>query len=92
MTDKQIENKFIEDILPQMKGIVITEQDVRIACRAFFYGVKYGQENPLIIDQIADAVALRLRTTDAKEWFGYFIKNNYLCIYENWETPLIQTH
>lgn len=50
-----------------MKGIVATEQDVRIACRAFFYGVKYGQENPLIIDQIADAVALRLRTKDVKE-------------------------
>lgn len=68
MTDKQIENKFIEDILPQMEGILTTEQDVRIAFRAFFYGVKYGEENPLvIIDQIADAVALRLRTKDAKE-------------------------
>ena len=50
-----------------MKGIVITEQDVRIACRAFFYGVKYGQENSLLIDQIADAVALRLRTKGVKE-------------------------
>lgn len=67
MTDKQIEDKFINDILPQMEGIVTTEQDVRIACRAFFYGVKYGQENPLLIDQIADAVALRLRTKGVKE-------------------------
>lgn len=67
MTDKQIEDKFINDVLPQMKGILTTEQDVRIACRAFFYGVQYGQENPLIIDQLADAVALRLRTKDVKE-------------------------
>lgn len=67
MTDKQIEDKFINDILPQMKGIVTTEQDVRIACRAFFYGVQYGQENPLIIEQIAEVVALRLRTKDVKE-------------------------
>ena len=67
MTDKQIEDKFIKDVLPQMEGIVTTEQDVRIACRAFFYGVKYGEENPLIIDQIADAVALRLRAKDIKE-------------------------
>lgn len=67
MTDEQIQDKFINDVLPQMEGIVVTEQDVRIACRAFFYGVKYGQENPLLIDQIADAVALRLHTKDVKE-------------------------
>ena len=67
MTDKQIEDKFINDVLPQMESIVTTEQDVRIACRAFCYGVKYGQENPLLIDQIADAVALRLRTKGVKE-------------------------
>lgn len=67
MTDKQIEDKFINDVLPQMESIITTEQDVRIACRAFFYGVKYGQENPLLIDQIADAVALRLRTKGVKE-------------------------
>ena len=67
MTDKQIEDKFINDVLPQMESIVTTEQDVRIACRAFFYGVKYGQENPILIDQIADAVALRLRTKGVKE-------------------------
>ena len=67
MTDKQIEDKFINDVLTQMEGIVTTEQDVRIACRAFFYGVRYGQENPLLIDQIADAVALRLRTKGVKE-------------------------
>lgn len=67
MTDKQIEDKFINDVLPQMEGIVTTEQDVRIACRAFFYGVQYGQENPFIIEQIAEAVALRLRTKDVKE-------------------------
>ena len=88
MTDEQIQDKFINDVLPQMEGIVTTEQDVRIACRAFFYGVKYGQENPLIIDQIADAVALRLRTKDVKEWFGDFNKNNYICIYENWKIHL----
>ena len=67
MTDEQIQDKFINDVLPQMEGIVVTEQDVRIACRAFFYGVKYGQENPLLIDQIADAVVLRLHTKDVKE-------------------------
>lgn len=67
MIDKQIEDKFINEVLPQMESIVTTEQDVRIACRAFFYGVKYGQENPLLIDQIADAVALRLRTKGVKE-------------------------
>ena len=67
MTDKQSDDKFINDVLPQMESIVTTEQDVRIACRAFFYGVKYGQENPLLIDQIADAVALRLRTKGVKE-------------------------